>query len=51
MMATSRFWLARAAVFTELNRIDGWMKKHRRRSQSSRDYIAYLIQRGLDKDT
>ena len=51
MMATSRFWLARAAVFTELNRIDGWMKKHRRHSQASRDYIAYLIQRGLDKDT
>ena len=43
--------LARAAAFTELNRIDGWMKKHRRHSQAPRDYIAYLIQRGLDKDT
>jgi len=40
--------LAKAAAFTEVNRIDGWMKKHRRYSQASRDYIAFLIDQGLD---
>jgi len=40
--------LAKAAAFTEVNRIDGWMKKHRRHSQASRDYNAFLIEQGLD---
>jgi hypothetical protein len=46
---------ARAAAFSELERIESWMKKYRRsgdsaRTESARNYVLYLIEQGLDRE-
>ena len=39
--------IAKAAAYTEVKRIEGWMKNYRRHSEASRNYITFLIERGL----